>query len=905
MQKIQVTHKSIMRAGSHQEVENGWFDELINLKHKDGKLRPVGLSRKVYELPDKQYRKIWKHEHDNVDNFVGITETGDLDLINMELGTSETIKTYPFGFDELTVFTLKRFLIATANNTMDIFIFKDGKYRLQQIYHEPYFNVESYDEQFVSNPLDLNQTAQGILGAYYKRLNEKSKDNMFTGGMLVRAAYKLFDGSYVFHTIPRLLSVNSTRITLRRYAADKFRIEFFAAKAKAIINTQFYLGMTQSMDIIDSVCFFATQAQPLIQIDGDTITDEFIRELINLPGEYFGRDVYPLNNFLEVSLKYKSLVSEQSYYKIGEVPLADIIDHDNSEGWALEKDLDLKDFYQDYATRETLPIDQFSHHSLAGKFGMNYNSRAVLLNTTLRFKDRGVDGGSKYQYRMRVYANETSAEVLMTMTHETVNTVIEFLFDTDEGKKNIWTKQKLGVYNHTTIFGTTQRYIVLNGIIGYPDTRAKEVRIHIETSAGSGSYKHLKTFKLEKHKSLNYAYYFDNNFYEGLYNISDSELLQGGDWNNLNMIPIPILPSEFGEVFDLYKKQNRTIYDSNRLQVSELNNPFFFPAKYSYRIGTGTVIACATNAEPLSTGQFGQYPLSVFTSKGIWSLNQGQGDILFVNVSPVNGEVIESPDDVLGVGSGVVYKTREGVYLLSGMQVSDIFLPLKGMPNIDFQANTDYQYRTSNPHSIDLNSAISTVSGVIYAKNALFGFDKHNNELILTNKEYRYSYVFSFVSNSWHKISSSFDVLINAYPTLLGVSLNGSDDGVFSLSLQDEISHLTGNKLYIPVLYTTRPIKLPAGGAFSLIHRLVQRGEMDGQTGTYTGIYIYGSNDLKIWQLLTGTDRCTGFCTDLRTTRTHKKLKYYILVFSGNLSCNSAVNYVDIQYYQKLFNKIR
>jgi hypothetical protein len=193
---------------------------------------------------------------------------------------------------------------------------------------------------------------------------------------------------------------------------------------------------------------------------------------------------------------------------------------------------------------------------------------------------------------------------------------------------------------------------------------------------------------------------------------------------------------------------------------------------------------------------------------------------------------------------------------------------------------------------------LSTIDAKNYILSSKIGFDKKNNELLVTNNNYDYSYVYSFESGFWSKRSESFRILINAYPLLLSIRENSSNDGVFSLSQEDFTNT-------IATMLTTRPCKIDNEANFILLHRAIQRCEIETKTSTYSGFYVFGSNDLHTWQLLQGNDKKTGKVIDIFLTRSHKKCKYYIFVYAADIKEYSSINNIDIQFYHKLTNKIR
>ena len=113
-------------------------------------------------------------------------------------------------------------------------------------------------------------------------------------------------------------------------------------------------------------------------------------------------------------------------------------------------------------------------------------------------------------------------------------------------------------------------------------------------------------------------------------------------------------------------------YDNNRVQATELNNPFSFPAINSYRIGNGEVLGMSTNAVALSQGQYGQFPIYAFTSEGIWTMNIGTGETLINTIRAVSREVCVNGNSVIGIGGATIFATAKGLFIISGTTVNEI-----------------------------------------------------------------------------------------------------------------------------------------------------------------------------------------------------------------------------------------
>jgi hypothetical protein len=162
----------------------------------------------------------------------------------------------------------------------------------------------------------------------------------------------------------------------------------------------------------------------------------------------------------------------------------------------------------------------------------------------------------------------------------------------------------------------------------------------------------------------------------------------------------------------------------------------------------------------------------------------------------------------------------------------------KGLPTLNIQGVENYSFRLNHISLVQIVSSLSQVNTKDYISVSKVGFDKKNNELVVTNNNYEYSYVFSFESGYWHKISKSYRLLINSYPELLVLRENSSDDGVCSVSQDNYETPVT-------VMLTTRPCKLDNVLNFTLLHRAIQRCEIETKDSVYAGFYVFGSNDLR------------------------------------------------------------
>lgn len=134
------------------------------------------------------------------------------------------------------------------------------------------------------------------------------------------------------------------------------------------------------------------------------------------------------------------------------------------------------------------------------------------------------------------------------------------------------------VHGASTAYGA-----MVSPYLSYPDSRAVKMIIYND--------KYYDEIPLKPHPFLNIAYSL-----KGLYPYSITD--KYGTYTPLPEDSVSVAP--------------------NKLKVSNVSNPFYFPAKQTYTVSSRNIVAMATATTALSTGQFGQFPLYVFTGEGVF-----------------------------------------------------------------------------------------------------------------------------------------------------------------------------------------------------------------------------------------------------------------------------------------------
>ena len=272
----------------------------------------------------------------------------------------------------------------------------------------------------------------------------------------------------------------------------------------------------------------------------------------------------------------------------------------------------------------------------------------------------------------------------------------------------------------------------------FPDTRAYRMVMHMKDIT-SGEIWH-GDFEMQPHPFLacSYAYTrlgvaFDNNIDEP---------------GELSILSNPL----------------ETI--GNKLLISKSDNPFIFPIERRYTFDSsvlGTAIATTT----LSQGQFGQFPLYVFTEDGIWAM-EAAADGSFVTSKPLSRDVCVNTKSITSIDNAVVFVSAQGVMLLQGSQVTNISPYMNGKHYV--VENTAQSIIEGQDFFCDLLPAISDKTHFLaFVKEASVAYDYAGKRLVFIKDDEAYQYVYKLDTQTWHKVAYGINMqaVINSYPECL------------------------------------------------------------------------------------------------------------------------------------------
>lgn len=343
----------------------------------------------------------------------------------------------------------------------------------------------------------------------------------------------------------------------------------------------------------------------------------------------------------------------------------------------------------------------------------------------------------------------------------------------------------------------------------YPDPKAKAVEfVH-------GSNHYYK--KLSVHPRLNGSYY-----YIGLPGPSDNEYYQGVDY----YADLKLADSEP----DICKLASYSDYETlpNDIMTSEVNNPFVFNAEGDNSVGTGKIIGLVANTVAISQGQFGQYPMIVFTTQGIYALYVNSNG-LFSSSAPLSREVCNNPDSITPTDGAVFFTSDKGLMRMIGAQIVCISDQMMGK-----------KFVKSDGIGIDCGTAESFAN---YLKDCKIGYDYKEKCLHIINAGYTYHYVVDIATSAITRCKNTgnkkYQYVVNNYPDNF---IEDEDGNVYSFINKPDINEDTNS--YDGILLS-RPIKF---GNAQLLKSLRQVLHVDDiHSGASVTLHVYVSNNLKDW----------------------------------------------------------
>ncbi len=394
--------------------------------------------------------------------------------------------------------------------------------------------------------------------------------------------------------------------------------------------------------------------------------------------------------------------------------------------------------------------------------------------------------------------------------------------------------------------------------IAYPDTRCFRVDVKLER----GEDVFYQTYNMEEHPRLNCAFvYIGMNKQIG---IDGGETLDPDEWA---------------------VTESRTYKEDNVIWASLMDNPFNFPVEGRQSFFS-EVIALAIATKALSEGQFGQFPICVFTKEGIWSVpisDEGK----FAGSKALSRDVLVSKDAIQPIEQAIVFVSAQGVMLLEG---SDVTCLSENMTGENYDLPDDLV--TLLGGNADIVPCAPAYTSAVpfnqFVKDCRISYDYTGRRLMFFGTTY--AYVYRLTSQTWHKLSLlgqsvQFDAPLNSYPDCWVGMKSGQTYKVYDFSVEYDG---TGEQQTLPGLIVSRPFDLDEPDVRKAITALRIRGKYNRTDAKYI---LLGSMDGIHW----------GILPSLRGG----SYKLFRLAVVTDLEPEERITWVDVEYETRFANRMR
>jgi hypothetical protein len=474
---------------------------------------------------------------------------------------------------------------------------------------------------------------------------------------------------------------------------------------------------------------------------------------------------------------------------------------------------------------------------------------------------------------------------------------------TDSGDKTViaWNRTNLGF----NVYGSYY-ILMLPTLLSYPSERAYRIDIFVAKSSKPNDVCLIKSFNLTQSKRMGFSYYYVFAFDTGI-NISTlSPTIRSHGITEKNSIQV--YESTLSENTQSLPDVNGYIKTANNVLVTAVHLPMVFPNKQNYPVGNGSVIGFSANNLSIDAANFGMFPVFAFTEGGVYAMELGtDGGTLVQRIVPMSGDVCISRDSITNIGGATLFASKDGLRILRGQRSEKITAPLEfygGNP-------LDEKYLTAIMGKYGLQGYVSSETDFqTFLSGAKCYFHYKENEVVITNEAYPYSYVYSLNTKMYHKIYERYINVFNDYPNAYGVAnykTGGITFGQGIFNLGEEVAAPGSRR---NVLVQTNAFKLTTDG-FEMIRRIFTRfGWSAAPAGSKIGIYLFVSNDTRKWAQVDGCvitqDKAPNGAQNFAPLRCPASVKYGMLVIAGDMDMvNDYLTHISVEYEQRYKDKLR
>ena len=690
---------------------------------------------------------------------------------------------------------------------------------------------------------------------HFHEMRQQNRNlGIFSAPVFMRSALKLYDGSYVYQSVPYLLhrGSNATMVASQVATTNGGGISIALGNVYRVKATITYPNLADWGDIVRSVDIFSSTdvSNPKVgaRMDGALVWPE-----TGTPQTTYFKFLGQ-SDWQNIADAEEEILSKVNFYLIDSKNVEDI-----SSGVVLNPSPVAQD---DLLVKPTLSDDNLSHHTIHPKDGiMAYNSRLIM-------RGRATSLYSGHPFLQSMYFQTSKSGVF-------ANDYMEFRYyiRTEDGETlTVNGRDAYGVqlftYPTEAVGPTgsqTTYYGLPCGFLYYPDPRCYKCDIYYGSSTTPAYY---YSVQMKEHPGLNGAY--------ALCDLS---------------APVTSLATQLTAT--AYPSTESKVYtEASKLVMSESYNPFLFELTNRLTF-EDAVLGVATTTKALSTGQIGQFPLYVFTEGGIWFVPISDTGA-FQDPRALSRDVALSADSITPIDQAIVFVTAKGVMLLSGSDINELSPEMEGrhyaIENEVATLLVDTEWEKY------LSILADKTPFMAFMRDARAVYDYPGRRLVFFNDKsallQSYQYVYKMDTGTWHKTSLlqtslTFGGLLNGYPEALVCMRNSSNVyRVYDLavSYNPSVTQQTLSQVVI-----TRPLDFNLPHVSKTLRRLFARGWFEKGNVQYL---LLGSPDGQTYHVI----------HSLRGPSNN--VCFRIMVF-GTLAPAERLSFLELDYVPRFIDRPR
>lgn len=329
----------------------------------------------------------------------------------------------------------------------------------------------------------------------------------------------------------------------------------------------------------------------------------------------------------------------------------------------------------------------------------------------------------------------------------------------------------------------------------------------------------------------------------------------------------------------------------NKVAISTSANPFAFALTGRLTFGSD-VRALAIASEPMSVGQFGQFPIYFFADDGIYTTEITPDGNFGSRPTFVSGDVCSSPSKIVPTKDTVFFMSRRGLIGISGRQticvsehmnghaynIPEEILPLIELADFEGMADKDVP--------------VESFGNYMHRSGTKIAYDYEGERLICFNSAYDYQYAYSLKTQTWHRTKyGKLSTVLNLYPRCIITQMSSRRQGDVIVTTYPLMDISLVNDPSIPpkkIMVVSRPFDLQEPDVLKTITDVRVRGS-------------FAKGAVKF--ILEGSQDGINFYT-ISTLR-GKAWKMFRIIILGNLDVYERISWIDIMYDSRFTNRLR